>query len=35
VATRAGFSDQSHFTNRFRRLVGVTPSQFRASARTS
>jgi AraC family transcriptional regulator len=35
VATRAGFSDQSHFTNRFRRLVGITPSQFRASAGTS
>jgi AraC family transcriptional regulator len=35
VATRAGFSDQSHLTNRFKRLVGITPSQFRASARTS
>jgi AraC family transcriptional regulator len=29
IALRAGFSDQSHFTSLFRRLVGVTPGCFR------
>ena len=29
VATEVGFSDQSHFTRHFRRLVGVTPRRFR------
>jgi AraC family transcriptional regulator len=29
VATEVGFSDQSHFTRHFKRLVGVTPRQFR------
>jgi AraC family transcriptional regulator len=33
VAAHAGFSDQSHFTRHFKRLVGVTPGQFRMSAR--
>jgi AraC family transcriptional regulator len=33
VAARAGFSDQSQFTRHFKRLVGVTPRQFRMSAR--
>ena len=33
VAARAGFSDQSQFTHHFKRLVGVTPGQFRMSAR--
>jgi AraC family transcriptional regulator len=33
VATCAGFSDQSHFSHHFRRLVGITPGQFRMSAR--
>ena len=33
VAARAGFSDQSHFTHHFKRLVGVTPGQFRTPAR--
>ena len=33
VALRAGFSDQSQFSHRFKRLVGVTPGQFRRSAR--
>lgn len=28
VAHESGFSDQSHFTNRFKRLVGVTPGQY-------
>ena len=29
VAARAGFSDQSQFSHHFKRLVGVTPGQFR------
>jgi AraC family transcriptional regulator len=33
VAARAGFSDQSQFAGHFKRLVGVTPGQFRKSAR--
>src|SRR5262245_21550030 len=33
VATRAGFYDQSQFSQHFKRLVGVTPGQFRAPAR--
>jgi AraC-like DNA-binding protein len=32
VAAHAGFSDQSHFCQHFRRIVGVTPGQFRKSA---
>ena len=32
VALRAGFYDQSHFTNLFRRRFGVTPAQYRHSA---
>lgn len=28
VAASAGFSDQSQFTNHFKRFVGVTPGQF-------
>ena len=30
VGLRAGFSDQSHLTNVFRRFVGTTPSRFRS-----
>lgn len=30
IATDTGFSDQSHFTRHFKRLVGVTPGQYRA-----
>jgi AraC family transcriptional regulator len=30
AAIRSGFSDQSHFTKLFRRIVGVTPSRYRA-----
>jgi len=33
VALRVGFSDQSKFSFHFRRIVGVTPGQFRISAR--
>jgi AraC family transcriptional regulator len=32
VAAHAGFSDQSQFTHHFKRLVGVTPGQFRTPA---
>jgi AraC family transcriptional regulator len=32
VAASAGFSDQSQFSRHFKRLVGVTPGQFRAPA---
>ena len=28
VAARAGFSNQSHLSHHFKRLVGVTPGQF-------
>lgn len=31
IALRAGFYDQSHFTNVFRRILGVTPSAYRSS----
>jgi AraC family transcriptional regulator len=31
VAVRSGFSDQSHFTKTFRRVVGVTPTGYRAA----
>ena len=33
VAADAGFSDQSQFCHHFKRLVGVTPGQFRTPAR--
>jgi AraC family transcriptional regulator len=33
IAARAGFSDQCQFSHHFKRLVGVTPGQFRRSAR--
>ena len=33
IAARAGFSDQSQFSQHFKRAVGVTPGQFRTSAR--
>ena len=35
IAFEAGFADQSHFTNTFRRLVGSTPGAFRARYGTS
>jgi AraC family transcriptional regulator len=33
VALHAGFCDQSQFSRHFKRLVGVTPGQFRTPAR--
>jgi AraC family transcriptional regulator len=33
IASSAGFSDQSQFSRHFKRLLGVTPGQFRAPAR--
>jgi AraC family transcriptional regulator len=33
IAARTGFSDQSQFSHHFKRVVGVTPGQFRRSAR--
>lgn len=35
VALQCGFTDQSHFTNTFRRWTGMTPGQYRAFARPS
>jgi AraC family transcriptional regulator len=34
VALKAGFSDQSQFSHHFKRLVGITPTKYRMSART-
>jgi AraC family transcriptional regulator len=33
IAACAGFSDQSQFSRHFKRVVGVTPRQFRISSR--
>jgi AraC family transcriptional regulator len=33
VAACAGFSDQSQFSHHFKRVVGITPGQFRRLAR--
>jgi AraC family transcriptional regulator len=33
IAIAAGFSDQSHFSNVFRRRTGISPSAFRREAR--
>ena len=35
VAARTGFSDQSHFSHHFKRLVSVTPGRFRMRTRIS
>jgi AraC family transcriptional regulator len=35
VAADAGLSDQSQFGQHFKRTVGVTPGQFRVSARSA
>jgi len=34
IATNVGFSDQSQFSTHFKRVVGITPREFRKSART-
>jgi AraC family transcriptional regulator len=34
VAAHAGFSDQSQFSHHFKRILGVTPGQFRTRVRT-
>jgi AraC family transcriptional regulator len=34
IALAAGFSDQSHFSNIFKRHTGMNPAQFRAAAQT-
>ncbi|MFM7603546.1 MAG: helix-turn-helix domain-containing protein [Pseudanabaena sp.] len=33
IAYQVGFSNQSHFTAQFRKAIGLTPKQFRESAR--
>jgi AraC family transcriptional regulator len=33
IALRVGYSDQSHFATAFKRLTGLTPSQFRQMSR--
>lgn len=33
IAVNTGFFDQSHFTKRFRKLTGMTPTQFRKAFR--
>lgn len=33
IALKTGFSDQSHFTNRFRKVTGLPPRAFRAKNR--
>ena len=35
VAAHAGFCDQSQFSRHFKRLVGVTPGQFRTRVRNA
>ena len=35
IAASCGFSDQSQFSHHFKRHVGVTPGQFRRSARNA
>jgi AraC family transcriptional regulator len=35
IAASAGFSDQSQFSHHFKRLIGVTPGQFRTRVKTA
>ena len=32
IASEAGYAESSHFTRAFRRVTGITPREFRASA---
>ena len=34
IAAAAGFSDQSHFSRTFKRIMGMTPAQYRANLDT-
>jgi AraC family transcriptional regulator len=34
IASRTGFYDQSHFSRTFKRMVGITPGQYRAAFRS-
>jgi AraC family transcriptional regulator len=34
IASRTGFYDQSHFSRTFKRIVGITPGQYRAAFRS-
>src|SRR2546427_1801836 len=34
IASRSGFYDQSHFSRTFKRVIGITPGQYRAAFRS-
>lgn len=34
IASRAGFYDQSHFSRTFKRIIGITPGEYRAAFRS-
>ncbi len=34
IASRIGFYDQSHFSRTFKRMIGITPGQYRAAFRS-
>jgi AraC family transcriptional regulator len=34
IAVEAGFYDQSHFTNAFKRQLGVTPAEYRRETKS-
>jgi AraC family transcriptional regulator len=33
TAVAVGYSDQSHFTRRFKRFLGITPGQYRRESK--
>ncbi len=35
VAAEVGFTDQSHLTRRFKRILGITPGRYRRAAATA